>query len=128
MEGSCEHGNEFSGSIKYWETVQEAASQEGIISGELVSSLVLRIPKKLQAQHLQTIIIIHSNSQSFLSHQHIILHPQEIYVPILTICDDSTQTIYLSICRSVCLSVCPSIRPSIYLTAYLPTYGSTGLC
>jgi hypothetical protein len=39
MEGSCEHGNEHSGSIKCWEisgvSAQIAASQEGLISVKL---------------------------------------------------------------------------------------------
>jgi hypothetical protein len=41
MEGSCENGNEPSGSTKFWEIFevakQLAASQEGLTSMELVS-------------------------------------------------------------------------------------------
>jgi hypothetical protein len=39
MERSCEHGNEFSDSIKYWELVaaQLADSQEGLSSKKLIS-------------------------------------------------------------------------------------------
>jgi hypothetical protein len=36
VEGPCEHGNEPSGSIKYWEAAQLAASQEGLSSMGLV--------------------------------------------------------------------------------------------
>jgi hypothetical protein len=41
VEGSCEHGNELSGSIKYWGNflvaAQLAASQEGLSFMELVN-------------------------------------------------------------------------------------------
>jgi hypothetical protein len=35
VEGSCEHGNELSGSIKFWVAAQLAASQEGLSSMKL---------------------------------------------------------------------------------------------
>jgi hypothetical protein len=39
VEGSCEHGNETWGSIKFWKAAQMAASQEGLSSmSELVTS------------------------------------------------------------------------------------------
>jgi hypothetical protein len=42
VEGSCEHGNEPSGSMKCWETLSElvVASQEGLSSMELVQMAV----------------------------------------------------------------------------------------
>jgi hypothetical protein len=46
-EGSCEHGNEPSGSIKCWEILrvapQLAASQEGLSCMELIGKIILKL-------------------------------------------------------------------------------------